>query len=624
MAFEVPHGVMITDGRGVIERVNPAFTRITGYGAGEVVGRNARLLQSGRHDRAFYAAMFGAVRATGWWQGEVWNRRKSGEVYPEWLTVSAVHDDRGALAHYVGTMQDISLRKSREQAIEQLAFRDPLTGLPNRRLLIDRLQQAMAVSARARREGALMFIDLDHFKDVNDTLGHDRGDELLRQVAERLTGCVRECDTVARLGGDEFVVMLAADLSAAGDAAAAQTRLVGEKILAALGRPFQLAGQPGHGNASIGVALFSNHQVDADELLHRADQAMYQAKAAGRNTLRFYDEAIQQSLQRRAALEGQLRQALQRGEFVLHYQPEVDRERRLLGTEALLRWQHPQRGLLLPADFIAVADDCGLIHALGRWVRQTACAQLAAWAGQPGLAGLTLSVNVGAREFGDERFVPQLLELLDRSGADAARLEIELSGHALQHHCDDAVARMNSLRARRRPHARRLRHRRRVAGLPETPAAEPRQARPRAGTQPAGRPARRRHRAHPDRPEPRPGAGRDRRRRADRGPVRPARRPRLRRLPGRAVRPRRAARRAAPDGAAAPPLRSASPRRSAGEIRSGAPDALRACMAPPGVCEPSDGPRCARRSITPSCAAAARSPDPGTGTGSGSPGPCSP
>ena len=446
-AFEAQEGMMITDVHGVIERVNTAFTQITGYSAEEAVGSNARLLRSGRHDAAFYEAMFDDLQRAGTWQGEVWNRHKNGEVYAVWLTITAVRGDDPAVTRYVGTMLDISQRKVREREIERLAFHDPLTGLPNRRLMKDRLHQAMAVSTRTQREGALMFVDLDHFKDINDTLGHDRGDLLLQQVAQRLTGCVREGDTVARLGGDEFVVMLAADLSPAPEAAAAQARAAGEKILAALNRPYQIAGHEYHGGASIGITLFSDHASTLDDLLQRADQAMYQAKAAGRNTLCFFDTAIQHALRQRSELEAELRQAVRQGEFVLHYQPVVGRDDRLLGAEALLRWQHPRRGLVLPDEFIAIVEEAGLIQPLGRWVLETACAQLAAWSADPPTADLSLAVNISASQLRDKGFVQDVLDVLHHSGATPSRLKLELTESVLLDNLDDTVAKLKALQS---------------------------------------------------------------------------------------------------------------------------------------------------------------------------------
>jgi diguanylate cyclase (GGDEF)-like protein/PAS domain S-box-containing protein len=447
-AFETQEGIMITDAHGVIERVNKAFTQITGYAADEVIGCSETLLHSGRHDAAFYATVWQDMLCTGAWQGEVWSRRKNGEEYAQWLSMTVVRDDNAAIVHSVCTMLDISQRRLREAEVAQLAFYDPLTGLANRRLMKDRLHQALAVSARTEREGALMFIDLDRFKSINDTLGHDKGDLLLQQVAQRLSSCVREGDTVARPGGDEFVVMLAADLSKAADEAAVQARVVGEKILTALNQPYDVAGDEYHGSASIGVALFGSQRIPMDELLKRADQAMYQAKAAGRNTLRFFDSAIQQSLQMRSTLEAGLHQAVQRGDFVLHFQPGFDRAGRLLGAEALVRWQHPRHGLILPDDFINIAEETGLIVSLGRWVLEAACAQLAAWSTEPEMARLFLSVNISARQLHDKRFVRNVLEAVERSGADATRLKLELTESMMLDDVGDTIAKLKDLKAR--------------------------------------------------------------------------------------------------------------------------------------------------------------------------------
>ncbi len=444
-AFEAQEGMFITDANSTILRVNHAFTQVTGYPADEAVGKTPHLLKSGRHDADFYAAMWTAIRNTGSWQGEIWNRRKNGEVYPEWLTVTAVKSCTGEVTHYVGTLTDITLRKSAEDEIRHLAFYDPLTRLPNRRLLLDRLHQALASCSRKERQGALLFIDLDNFKALNDTLGHDIGDLLLQQVALRLAGCVREGDTVARLGGDEFVVMLE-DLSGNAEEAATQTTVVGEKVLAMLNQPYLLVGNEHYSTPSIGVTLFGGQRETVDDLLKRADLAMYQAKAAGRNTLRFYDPAMQANASARAELEIELRQALQQHEFLLHYQPQVDEAGRVTGAEALVRWQHPRRGLLLPAEFIRLAEETGLIVPLGDWVLETGCDQLVAWAAQPATAHLTLAVNVSARQFHRPDFVGQVLAALARSGADPHKLKLELTESLLLEDVEDVIAKMTALK----------------------------------------------------------------------------------------------------------------------------------------------------------------------------------
>lgn len=291
-AFESQEGMIITDAGQRILRVNAAFTRISGYNLEDVSGRTPALFKSGRHDQAFYQAMWESIAAKGSWQGEIWNRRKNGEVFPEWLTITAVKNSSGRITHYVGALTDITLRKSAEDEIRNLAFYDPLTRLPNRRLLLDRLHQALASSARSGRQGALLFLDLDHFKTLNDTLGHDIGDLLLQHTAQRLSTCIREGDTVARFGGDEFVVMLV-DLSTIHEQSLVQAETIGEKILTALSQPYDLSGHEYRNTASVGVTLFSNHQATPLELLKEADLAMYAAKATGRNTLRFFAPEMQ-------------------------------------------------------------------------------------------------------------------------------------------------------------------------------------------------------------------------------------------------------------------------------------------------------------------------------------------
>ncbi len=443
--FESQEGMMITDPNNIILRVNQAFTKITGYTAEEVVGRNSNLLKSGRHNRDFYQQMWQALQQTGSWQGEIWNRRKNGEVFPEWLTITAVKKGADAVSHYVATLTDITLRKASEDEIKHLAFYDPLTRLPNRRLLLDRLRHALASSTRSGRNGALLFIDLDNFKTLNDTLGHDKGDLLLQQVATRLAACVREDDTVARQGGDEFVVMLE-DLSEDAEDAAAQAEIVGEKILAAMNEPYQLAEHTHRSTPSIGATLFNDHQCSIDELLKQADLAMYQVKAAGRNAFCFFDPKMQAAITARVTLEAELRRSLEQNHFCLHYQVQVNAEGGATGAEALIRWQHPIRGLIFPADFIPLAEEISLILPLGHWVLQTACARLADWAKQPELAHLTLAVNVSAKQFQRPDFVDQVLQVLTQTGADPSRLKLEITESMLLEDVDNVIARMATLK----------------------------------------------------------------------------------------------------------------------------------------------------------------------------------
>jgi len=445
-AFESQEGMMVADAQGTILKVNRAFSEITGYEAGEAVGQTPRLLNSGRHDRAFFEAMWRELRETGQWRGEIWNRRKSGELYPEWLAITAVRGEDGVTSHYVGTFTDITQRKAAEKEIQHLAFYDPLTGLPNRRMLIGRLGEAQAASARRTSQGALIFLDLDNFKTLNDTLGHDKGDLLLRQVAARLMACARAHDTVARQGGDEFVLILD-DLGADTETAARRAESVGEAVRHAVSQPYDLEGYAYHCTPSLGVALFDGREP-LDDLLRRADLAMYEAKAAGRNTLRFFDPAMQAQVSARAALEVELRQAIQQDQLALYYQVQVSAAGAALGAEALVRWHHPGRGLVSPAEFIPLAEDTGLILPLGLWVLEAGCRQLAAWARQPGREHLTLAINVSARQYRQHDFVAQVLAVLERTGAPPGRLKLELTESVLLHDVEDIIAKITTLQAR--------------------------------------------------------------------------------------------------------------------------------------------------------------------------------
>ena len=319
-------------------------------------------------------------------------------------------DSVGLLLGYIGSCVDITERLAAEEEIKSLAFLDVLTKLPNRRLLLDRLGQALASGSRRGCEGALLFIDLDNFKTLNDNFGHDMGDLLLQQVAHRLTSCVRQGDTVARLGGDEFVVMLE-NLSENPKETAAQIKIVAEKILAALNQPYTLGSLEHHSSASIGAALFEEKHESLEELVKRADTAMYQAKAAGRNTLCFFDPDLQAAVKARASMEEDLRQAIKNEQFLLFFQPQMDGGR-VVGAEALIRWMHPERGIVLPGEFIPLAEETGLILPLGRWVLETACAQISAWAGRKKTSDITVAVNVSAREFRQPDFVEQVLAAL--------------------------------------------------------------------------------------------------------------------------------------------------------------------------------------------------------------------
>lgn len=445
-AFEAQEGIIITDANQVILRVNRAFTEITGYSQEEAVGATPRLLSSGHQDAAFYRAMWHRITSEGSWQGEVWNRRKNGDLYPEWLNITAVRNARNEVTHYVGTMIDITSRKEAERQIEHLAFYDLLTGLPNRRLFVDRLQQAMAGSVRTQRMGAILFIDLDNFKIVNDTCGHDVGDRLLVEVAQRLNECVRDGDTISRLGGDEFIAMLE-DLSASPQEAAAQARIVAKKILEALNQPYAIAGRVHHSTPSIGATLFAGSEDSVDELLKQADIAMYQAKSAGRNTLSFFDPEMQAAVAARASLEADLRLGIEERQLTLHFQPQVDASNAVIGAEALVRWQHPGRGMISPAEFIPLAEETGMILPIGQWVLAEACACLSRWAKQPATCNLSLAVNVSARQFRQADFVAQVRKSIERSEIPPNRLKLELTESLVIDNIEDTITKMGALKA---------------------------------------------------------------------------------------------------------------------------------------------------------------------------------
>ncbi len=444
-AFESQEGILVTDANNIILRVNYALTMITGYSADELIGKNPSMLGSGRQDAGFYAAMWESILHTGMWKGEIWNRRKNGEVFPELLTITAVKDQGGTVSNYVATLTDISVTKAAANEIERLAFYDPLTGLPNRRLLLDRLNLALASSHRHGRMGALLFIDMDHFKILNDTLGHDKGDLLLQLVAERLGKCVSKSDTIARLGGDEFVVMLE-DLRGQSFEAAEQTKCIGWNILASIDQPYQLNGHEFRCTASIGATLFDGYHHLTDELLIQADIAMYQAKTAGRNNLCFFDPQMQESINARVIMEADLRQAMAGKQFVLFYQPQVYHNGWIIGSEMLIRWAHPSRGLVSPVDFIPLAEETGLVLPIGQWVLETACAQIKSWEANGHTQYLQLAVNVSARQFRQADFVGQVCKAIHDHAINPHRLKLELTESLVLDDIDDTIVKMNALR----------------------------------------------------------------------------------------------------------------------------------------------------------------------------------
>jgi len=413
-------GIIITDAARNIVRVNRAFTDITGYSESEVLGRNPRMLSSGRHDGAYYHAMHDALDRFGSWQGEIWNRRKDGSFYPEWLSLSRVVDDQGQITNYVACFADITLRKAAEQRIDLLAHYDPLTGLPNRILLYDRVHQALAAARRDNTPVTLMFIDLDHFKLVNDSLGHRVGDCLLKAVAARLTASLREQDTVSRVGGDEFLVLL----PGTGVDSAAH---VADKLLQAARRSFQIDDHELNITPSIGIATYPVDGQDCDALARCADAAMYCAKRDGRNTYRRHSEEIEAHSTRVQLLQNALQRALKRNQLQLHYQPQKClRSGKVIGVEALLRWHHPELGWVPPGEFISIAETSGLIIGIGEWVLRTAMGQMKAWL-DAGMAPLTMAVNLSAVQLRQQNLPELVSAILADCGVAAECLELELT-----------------------------------------------------------------------------------------------------------------------------------------------------------------------------------------------------
>jgi diguanylate cyclase (GGDEF)-like protein/PAS domain S-box-containing protein len=443
VAFASQNGMVITDPKGIILRVNPAFTRLTGYRPEEAIEQTMALLKSGRHDSLFYQRMWKSLQEKGHWQGEIWNKRKNAQIYAEMLTITAIlTPDRGVI-YYVGSFTDITDDKEAEAEIHRLAYYDPLTRLPNRRLLQDRLHQALAATSRSGQYGAMFFIDVDNFKALNDTRGHGVGDLLLIEVAQRLRGMLREGDTVARQGGDEFVVLLE-DLGAEISEATALSKRMADKLFQVIDRPFTLDGHEYQCKLCIGVRLFGKHD-SIEDLFKHADLALYQAKNAGRNTLRFFHPTMQEALDLRSALESDLSQALERKQLRLFYQPQVNVAGRVIGVEALLRWQHPERGLVLPHDFIPLAEDTGSILSIGLWVLETACAQLKAWENDARTLDLKLAVNVSARQFRQPDFVTQVRKVLEVSCAKPTRLKLELTESLVLEDIQDTIVKMRSI-----------------------------------------------------------------------------------------------------------------------------------------------------------------------------------
>ena len=445
----VVDAVITIDQLGRVQSFNKAATRMFGYAPEEAIGRNVSLLMAdhdrAEHDRYMQRFQLGGESPLVGQPREMEGRRKDGSLFPLNLAVSRT--EQGGALTFIGLIRDVSRQRLAEEQIRRLAFYDHLTGLPNRRLLMDRLARAMTNAGRHGQHGALMFLDLDNFKQLNDTLGHGMGDLLLRQVAVRLQACMRDADSVARLGGDEFVILLEA-LAHDAQEAGSQVEAVANKVLFALGQPYHLGEHRHLSTPSIGIVVFKHGSEKVDDLLRMADAAMYQAKSAGRNTARFYDPAMQAAAEARARLEKDMRRGLAMNEFVLFYQVQVNGDGVAVGAEALVRWQHATRGMVSPGEFIPLAEQTGMILPLGQWVLETACAQLAEWARNPAMAHWTLAVNVSASQFAHADFVGNVFRALEGAGARADRLKLELTESMLAVDIEDIIFKMFAIKSR--------------------------------------------------------------------------------------------------------------------------------------------------------------------------------
>ena len=431
--------ILITDAQNRIIAANAAFTKLTGETADEVLGENPKILSSGKTPPEVYQQMWQSLSERNAWEGELWDRRKTGEIYPKWLSINVIRDQNGLVTNYIGSFNDISERKASEERFLRLAYHDALTNLPNRLNLHERLEQTINLCKRNQKKFALLLIDLDRFKAINDTLGHHVGDLLLIEVARRLTMSVRETDVVARLGGDEFVVVLGAIESPA-DAAE-----VDDKIVQMVAAPYLISGNDLRTSPSIGICIYPDDAHEIGMLLKSGDVAMYHAKAKGRGNYQFFTEEMNQVVMKRQFMEADLRTALERQQFMLYYQPQLDlTSGHLTGLEALLRWQHPTRGMVPPAEFIPVVEEMGMIVQLGSWVLREACKQLKQWQ-EEGLTGIRVSVNLSAIQFLDKDLAEHIQAILEETRLDADCLDLEVTESMSMASPTDTIAIMRVL-----------------------------------------------------------------------------------------------------------------------------------------------------------------------------------
>lgn len=433
-------GIIVTGPDGIIQSVNPAFTTITGYLPEEAIGQNPRILKSNRHDDSFYHNLWDCIQKTGKWRGEIWNRRKNNETYPQLLSISAIKDEDGNVKHYVGIFNDIIELKQKESEIQFRAYHDPLTALPNRDLFNDRLKVEISRAARNNQKIGVMFLDLDNFKYINDSLGHVMGDYLLQQVARRLLKCIRDIDTVARIGGDEFTILLPQVTGPK------ELVIVTQRILDIFKEPFWLQGHELFSATSIGISIYPSDGKDNIELLKNADLAMYHAKDQGKNNYAFFSSAMNTQVKKRLKMENQMRQALKKEQFLIHFQPLVDlNSGQMVGVESLVRWDHPTQGILSPHDFIPLAEENGIIIKLGQWVLEKSCLETLEWRRQ-GIKSIYTSINISTQQFFRRDFLDTVTHILEKTGLNTSYLSFQLSESGMTKNQDEIIRVMNALR----------------------------------------------------------------------------------------------------------------------------------------------------------------------------------
>ncbi len=444
---EGEEAIMIASAEGIIIKVNKAFTNVTGYSAAEAVGQKTSLLKSGKQDPFFYRQMWETLKRFHYWQGEIWNKRKNGEIYPEWLSIFERQNSANEVENYIAVFSDITEKKTTETRIHFMAYYDALTGLANRVLLHERIDYAIERSLRGNNLFAVMILDLDYFKVINDSLGHTEGDALLKEMANRLLSCTREEDTVARLGGDEFVILLL-DLSKDRDEAASNAAKVAEKVRQTLAQPLTIDSHELQITVSIGIVIYMNEDT-VTNLIKDADNALYRAKDLGRNNYQFYTADMKTTANFRLAVENELRYALEHQQLELYYQPQVSiYDNRICSAEVLLRWHHPEKGMIAPASFIHIAEETGLIILIGTWVLKTACLQIAEWnKSKSAMAIDYLAVNVSPRQFTQQDFTALVINTIIETGINASQLELEITESILIHDVEDTLEKLQTLKA---------------------------------------------------------------------------------------------------------------------------------------------------------------------------------